>query len=765
MEKFVRYRGEFLSRAGVTWRVEILQNAETAFKTIGELTFEADEAVVIQWEDKAKNDVICGSTATIRLESPGDRTYEDLYTVEPGSIRMDVYREGKIYWSGALDPEFYEEPYERAANYTVSLTFSDFGILDRKKYTMEGMKTLKEILDVCLSSMGINYQKVDTTGISTQMNEDSEAISLDDIMVLSDNFYDEDGEASSLQEVLEGIFQPLGLRIMQKAGVVYIYDLNGLYAKAAKEIQWDGDSSTMGVDSVYNNAKVTWSTYARSGNLLPDTCWTEKIDASLSAVNLLQGLAYGDNCRYFSYHYDTEIVNWSDRTDSGFTLWLSSKGENIELLNSAVQFYKIVPQYDGSESEGIAAFFRSAAGGASEDGYYNWLNWQNNGLNPENINARTVESSYIFKTEQIWLPPVDKPGDLLLKVVLPMLMDPRFNPFESAADLADNHKEKTMQDRWNLYGNFVYIPVLIKYQPDGSDKVYCWDNRDVIFQDPSKTKVKALAATYGQWVEYKETGRPQTFGYLAYYEADDRKDTAAVASGFVDNRAAINPHTDRLTTILAQADSGQYIPYPTMGPGKIWIQVLDYSGWLIVNDGVNMGRLGAALDDTLYANAKYDLRTYISWILFQLPTLEILNGTQFDMDIDTDDVEYEAEINAAAKEAIEIDTICGTSASGVPTARGAYFNANTMAQITQMTRAGRTSQVEDLLIGTLYSQFAERRTKLNGEMVLDYEGLTPYTEQNQGDKRFIMVGESQDLITDTTDGTIIELRPDEYEKE
>jgi hypothetical protein len=28
-----------------------------------------------------------------------------------------------------------------------------------------------------------------------------------------------------------------------------------------------------------------------------------------------------------------------------------------------------------------------------------------------------------------------------------------------------------------------------------------------------------------------------------------------------------------------------------------------------------------------------------------------------------------------------------------------------------------------------------------------------------------MVGESQDLIADTTDGTIIELRPDEYEKE
>jgi hypothetical protein len=135
------------------------------------------------------------------------------------------------------------------------------------------------------------------------------------------------------------------------------------------------------------------------------------------------------------------------------------------------------------------------------------------------------------------------------------------------------------------------------------------------------------------------------------------------------------------------------------------------------------------------------------------------------MDIDTDDVEYEAELNADAKESIDIDTICGTAEGGVPTARGAYFNTTTRAQITELTRAGRTSQAEELLIGTLYSQFADRRTKLNGEMVLDPDGLTPYTEQNQGDKKFIMVGESQDLIADTTDGTIIELRPDEYEKE
>ena len=149
----------------------------------------------------------------------------------------------------------------------------------------------------------------------------------------------------------------------------------------------------------------------------------------------------------------------------------------------------------------------------------------------------------------------------------------------------------------------------------------------------------------------------------------------------------------------------------------------------------------------------------------KLPKIEIVNNVQFEQEISTEDVEYNAEINAEAKDALELDTICGTKAGGVPTARGAYFNAANGKQITELTRAGRTSQAEQLLIGTLYSQYGERRTKLNGEIELHPDGLVFYTEQNQEGKKFILTGEVQDVITDTTEATIIELRPDEYDKE
>ena len=247
----LRYMGEFLSREGVAWRVEIRQEAPAPFEEVGALTFEANQALTIEWTEKKKEEVVCGSVATIQIESPGDRTYEDLYTIEVGQIRMDAYREGRLYWSGMLDPEFYEEPYERAANYEVSLTFSDFGILQRKKYALAGMRTIQEVLEMCMREAGFIHTGIDQTLISTGLYG-STPLQLSDIKIRSDNFYDEDGEASTLEDVLTGIFQPLGLRLVQRCGKIYVYDLNGLYSKAkTAEAIWSGDNSTN-----FNSIKV-----------------------------------------------------------------------------------------------------------------------------------------------------------------------------------------------------------------------------------------------------------------------------------------------------------------------------------------------------------------------------------------------------------------------------------------------------------------------------------------------------------------------------
>ena len=753
--KYLRYMGEFVSVAGVIWRVEILQEANAEFDVIGSLTFSADEPLVIEWGDKSKEEVICSSVATLKIISPGDRTYEDLYSIEVGRVRLDVYRNNALYWSGCIDTEFYEEPYEMLNGYEVSLTFSDFGVLDRLKYDLSDMRTLYDIVNYCAGRCGINCGGIDDTLISTQLTASGSALSLKSLQVRSDNFYDEDGEASTLADVIKGILQPLALRMIQRCGKIYIYDLNGLYNKASvKQIVWDGDSQTMGVDKVYNNAKITWSTYAQSGNLLPDKCWPESIetDAPLMALNNLAG-GNKNGANYFSYHYSTVLDDWIDATDCGFTIWTATEGNNAE-LGENVRFFKIVPQYDGTESEGIAIYWKSVQGIKQSwgSGWSAFFGSKGNGNG--NIPGTSIDSigPALFKTSKVWLPPVDASRELTVRVSIDLLLDPRFNPFETAANLMKGAEQKDWYDLFNTYGNFIYVPVTIKFQPDGSNTVYVWTNRSIVKRSIS-SPVTTLNGTYGSWVTYTNDNSPNDWGYLCYYDAKDHVDTSGVL-GWKQNRPAINPHRNQLISILENAEAGQYIPYPNYGGrgGKLWVEVRG-PGWYIVNEGADLANS---------ENGLKGLWNKVSWVLMKIPEIEIMNNTQFDQTISTDDVEYNAEINSAAKEAIEIDTICGTSAEGVPTARGAYFDASTGKQIKELTRAGRTTQVEDLLIGTLYSQFGQRRTTLNGEAQITHDPIATYKEDNQGDKKFILVEDVQDVIKDTSDTTFIELRPDEY---
>jgi len=739
------------------WQVSIMLESDTPFTIIGELRFPADEPLVIEWEEQSKEQPIISSVATLTLLSPGDRTYENLYTIAVGKIRMDVYRNGRLYWSGALDPEFYEEPYATEQDYEVSLTFSDFGILDRLNYDLFGMQTLREIVSYSLGRSTIHYGALNEQFISTSLATTGSAMSLSDLKVRSDNFYDEDGEPLSLRKVLEGILQPLALRIEQRNGKIWVYDLNGLYRKAsAEQLRWASDDQTLGVDAVYNNAKITWSPYAQSGTLSDGECWTEETDSNLIALNILSGRTKGEST-YYSYHYSTDLNDWLDATDSGFTLWTGSTGKGLDYLVDAARYFKIVPQYDGSESEGVALLWPSVRGYRQTygSGWSAAMQWQRYGINPNYLKtAMDTAGQALFQTRPVWLPPVDNAPGLYVRIALEMLMDPRFNPFESAVNWMKGLEQKDWASQWNKRGNFVFVPVTVKFRPSGSDKVYCWTNRSVVEQSVS-SPVRSFFGTLGQWVEYDSAADadPATWGYFAYYDSSDRAERAGVGD-WKKNRPAINPHTKSLVSILENAEDGQYLPYPNFEGcgGELWLEVRSRN-WQIA-DG-----------DYSKRGDSYGLWGKYNWLLMKLPEVEIVNSSQFEQTISTEDIEYKAELNSHAKESIELDTICGTSADGVPTARGAYFNSKIGKQITQLTRAGRTTQAEELLIGTLYSQFADRRTKLTGTVELEDDVMfAVYTEAMQGDKRFLRIGAIEDAQNGTAEATFVELRPDEYDK-
>lgn len=341
-----------------------------------------------------------------------------------------------------------------------------------------------------------------------------------------------------------------------------------------------------------------------------------------------------------------------------------------------------------------------------------------------------------------------------------MLTSVKYNPFEQAIDWpGDNQWHARWEQNWRNQCNFAYVPIRVCYQSNDDASVYSWRS-DIPYSWKGKNN---YAVTFpetlsGVWKLRSSFDMDRDLSYLCYYNKNDRQGQSG-SLGWNTNRQCIYPTSHRLETALSESDDGQYIPYPPFDiqgvkGGKLWVEVLA-PGWQLVKCNTVMNKLTAYDPGAAWATNL--------WILCELPMVEIVSSDTGNREIKNEDVEYSAEINPDAKEGIELDTVCGTKAGGMPTARGAYFSPRGK-QLTEFIRAGRKGPAEDLLIGTIYSQYATRHTTLKGEARINVSGVTTWTEDNQSNKVFLLAGEIQDLQTNCGDRTLIELSPDEYTK-
>lgn len=756
--KYLRYTGEFVSRAGIIWRVDIMQEADAAFATVGALDFPADAPLVIEWQREDKETVVLGSNATLKIISPGDRTYEDLYTIEVGRIRMDVYKNNRLYWSGALDPEFYEEPYEMANGYEVSLTFSDFGILDRIKYDLSGIQTLRDIITYAMQRAVILYNGLNTDYITTEFT-DGTSIAGGGISVRSENFVDEDGEASTLYEVLEGILQPLAVRIVQRAGTIYLYDLNGLYTKGTKKaIQWDGDSQTMGTDKVANNVIVSFSPYSSAELLSNELEYGGKYD--VAHTNLRSEAPswdienykpeYGEYYSYYPDYADHSTGNddW-DYLLIDFTIFISSKGSGLKSIGGGCRYFHILPITGGaSECSGVAYAFRTGGHGGINTGRPKWK------IHSSIPHAGLSGNGEILTTNRVFLPKIneDEQKEYKVRVVEEILIDARYNPFSGSTSLNDDGNDNAVKTR----SGFVFIPAKITLYDIDGNALYHYSNRETA---AGATKGH-LGYSKGKWVAGADPGGDC---WLEYYNPDNFGEDAGIR-GWQGNRHCIGRPDGRggrmgleIYDSFKKMDDGEYMPYP---PVAGYLEVQIQSGILGYDYGQKVDNCEFGSDASQWD--KSGIYGMLRWCLYKAPVVDVVNNNLVFDAAELEDVEYSGYINKSAKEEIDIDTICGTAVSVCPTAKGCYHRTKTGEQLQELSRAGVTDHPEKLLIGTIYSQYADRKTTLSGEAVID-DGLHYYTEQNQGDKRFMLMSEEQDLITDCTDAEYCEFRPDEYE--
>ena len=77
-------------------------------------------------------------------------------------------------------------------------------------------------------------------------------------------------------------------------------------------------------------------------------------------------------------------------------------------------------------------------------------------------------------------------------------------------------------------------------------------------------------------------------------------------------------------------------------------------------------------------------------------------------------------------------------------------------------RGNHTDCIERLLIGTCFSHYASRKIVLKGASQIT-PALTTFSEQWQGDRKFLRLGEVQDLRQGTSEATYCETVADTYD--
>lgn len=698
--KYLRYYSEFNDNIGHSYRIEILEEADSAFSP-QEITLSADNPVTIEWHTIEKTDNIMSSACTLNLNSDSDRQFIDLYKIEIGAVRLDVYRDGELYWSGTLDTELYEEPYSYQKNYDVQITFSDFAILERKEFALTGIISVEGIINYCLNKTDINYTEL-VKFLSTRSSNVSSANLLSNDRIASSNFYDEEGEPMKLLEVLEGILKPYDLHIKQKGGKIYIWDWHSMYSNVPSEqIAWDGDDAVLGVDKVYNKVIVNFSPYQIKEVLAP------KVKGYVADVQSKTVLV--------------ETIPLNYQPLAGFKIDYGTTGRGLSIAHPSAKFYRIEAINSGEDSCGVA--WRIVIGGYNGYGTKVWDYFLNNAaVNSADVSSNkelfSVTTTPFFATR-------GSGKTYMLKLSLDLMFDPRINPFEQADDNNEKGNYEGLQDR----GNFAYVPIILNYRATNGI-VYHWSNRSVAFG--GKYGMGAWAEGEGQWGN----------AYLAYYDESERKDKSGL-TGFVTNKRCIGAYLGELPKTFTTNNEGEWIAAPPYALGGT-LELKVGTGVMIWENITNNPREG------VYRDCK--------WVLYKDPKIEVID--KYGKSPDAEDIEIKAWLNKEAKEELSIDTIVGTTVGEMLCARGIIFRVGVDA-LTNYSRGGHTGTLEQLLIGTLYSQYATRHTKLSGTTLIPSTFAT-YTDRATNEK-FALMGEMENLIDGSAEVELCELSPDEYD--
>lgn len=717
------YHREFKSVEDNTWCIKIYDSNAPEGCESKEMSLSYETPILIEWNEVDKITPIQSSSMTLKVISEDDREYLGLYRIEPGTVKAEIYREGELYWSGMLDPELYEEPYAYKNGYEVQFTFSDFAILNRQKWEEHGPIKISALVNKIIGATGLSISSNTFGEFSTQADIKQKGwySNFAQQYIIAENFYDEEGEAMTLHKVLEEILRPYGLSIVQKNGKAHVYDLNYLFNNAeSNEIYWKGEDQLLGVDKVYNHIDITFSPFANT--VISDgTIEHENIKGDASTM-----------CIYKDYY---ETYETYDRIE-GFYFYRTDNDDGLPIklnTNQAVKLFRIDSVHSGSNESGVVWVWSEEPGNS-----YSALPHTNIDAIQALYNDKmkctepliTVEPGFVGSGKS-WSEPSKQ--KIRLQIKLDMLVDVRYNPFESAG----NYNHKDAYEYMQGHCNIGYVPVMLNIKDSAGTILYHYENNSV-------RKSDSYSHDSCKWVE-----GPGDWGcmWLCYYSKDDRIGTSCFG-GWQTNSPIIGKYTGSLPKRWGVQESGELIEIPPCG-GYLEFQI----GRGIYQ--INCTKNGK--DD----GEDQDFYKKIRWLLYKNPTITVTDNNG--KELEYNDIVYSSSLACHAEENLEMETLVGTATSNYETplnARGYIVDEN-LDVITSFKRGGVEGCLEHLLIGSIYGQYGSRHETLSGTADLINDWCT-LTDVSSPGKKFMLLNETQDILQETSEVKMSELSGDIY---
>lgn len=193
---------------------------------------------IIDYPERKKFDTVIGSGCEINLLSTANMMFfTNLYTNDPQKYQIQHYINGSINWYGYINSELFRESFSTLTNYPVQLTGNDgFSLMDRYKFVdgsgnaYTGYKSYYDILTIIFTKIGLpfNELRVATTTSFAGYSGLSGSTIYKEMYINCANFYNEDGIAMTMREVLDELLKPFQAFMFQDDGFIYLNDYNNI---------------------------------------------------------------------------------------------------------------------------------------------------------------------------------------------------------------------------------------------------------------------------------------------------------------------------------------------------------------------------------------------------------------------------------------------------------------------------------------------------------------------------------------------------------